>query len=232
MIKAVLQAGVISAVLAVPAFAGTPFVIKVECPLDGVKFDFVTTASHSTWGMHMDGMPVASWTFPMPIPQCPGTNLPVDQEEYSAEEKAALNALVLTPEYKAIQNETSYYVLDFVMKHRGEQTPESHVWMLLQATWQARSDARTYSRYAAELAEAMDSGLKRDAIEEAESWFFYQLAIANVQRQSGDFEGASKRLVLLGDYTQQGPMVSEWVNLTRTMIDAGDTSERPIRERP
>lgn len=58
MIKAILLAGVISAGLAAPAFAGLPHVIKVECPLDGVKFDFVTTASHSTWGFHMDGKPV------------------------------------------------------------------------------------------------------------------------------------------------------------------------------
>lgn len=232
MIRTILLAGVISAGLAVPAFAGLPHVIKVECPLDGVKFDFVTTLSHSTWGIHMDGMPVGSWTFPMPIPQCPSTNLPVDKDEYSAEEKAALTALVQTPEYRAIQNETSYYVLDFVMKQRGEQTPESHVWMLLQATWQAHGNAQTYSRYASELAEAMDSGLKRDAIEDAENWFFYQLAIANVQRQSGDFEGASKRMELMGDYTQAGPMVIEWANLTRTMIEAGDVSVRPVRERP
>lgn len=231
MIKAILLAGVISVGLAAPAFAGLPHVIKVECPLDGVKFDFVTTMSHSTWGFHMDGKPVGSWTFPMPIPQCPGTRLPVVGGEYSAEQKAALNALVLTPEYKAIQNEASYYVLDFVLRKTGEQKPEGHVWMLLQSTWQVDEDPATYSRYAAELVEAMDNGLKREDIEEQGNWPFYQLSIANVQRQAGDFDGARQRLAQLGDQVQSDPELLEWADLTRTMIEAGDTSTRPIRER-
>ena len=214
--------------LVTPALAGSPMPIEVVCPLDGQKFTHIVTASYSTWGMHLDGMPVGSWVFPMAVPQCPTSRLPVMKEDYSDAEKAALNALVLTPEYQAVQNEASYYLMDFVMAKTGEQTLESHIWMLLQATWQVREDAPTYGRYAVELVAAMDSGSESVKKENADNWPFYQLSVANVQRQSGDFDGAASRLALVEATSLDDPMVKTWSGVTRAMIEARDNSVKEI----
>lgn len=228
MMKKLLLAASLFAVMATPALAGSPMPIEVVCPLDGQKFTHISTASYSTWGMHMDGMPVGSWEFPMAVPQCPINRLPVMKEEYSDAEKATLNALVLTPEYKAVQNEASYYLMDFVMAKTGEQTPESHIWMLLQATWQVREDVPTYSRYATELVGAMDSGSDAVKAEDPENWLFYQLSVANVQRQSGDFDGAASRLAMVEATPSENPTVKIWSALSRTMIAAQDNTSKEI----
>lgn len=228
LVAASFCAVMVSSSLVTPALAGIPMPIEVVCPLDGQKFTHISTGSYSTWGMYMDGMPVGSWQFPMPVPQCPTTRLPVMKDEYSDVEKAALNALVVTPEYKAVQNEASYYLMDFVMAKTGEQTPESHIWMLLQATWQVREDVPTYNRYTAELVAAIDGGSDAVKVEDPENWLFYQLSVANVQRQSGDFEGAASRLALVEATPSENSTVKAWSALSRTMIAARDNSTKEI----
>lgn len=223
-----ILAGALALGMAPAAYAGTPYPIKVECPLTGETFTHTATASYSTYGMHMDGMPVGSWTFPMPVPQCPGSRFPVTKEVYSDAEKTALRALVLTPEYAAVQNEASYYVMDFVMAKTGEQTPESHVWLLLQATWQVRSDMAAYARYAAELAPAMDAASDQLKSEDPENWYFYQLSTANVLRQSGDFDGAAQRLAVVEAAPSDQPMINKWIELSRAMIVARDSRSEEI----
>jgi hypothetical protein len=230
MKKLILAVG-LALVMAPAAYAGTPYPIKVECPLTGETFTHTATASYSTYGMYLDGMPVGSWTFPMPVPQCPGSRFPVTKEDYTDAEKTALRALVLTSEYKAVQNEASYYVMDFVMARTGEQTPESHVWMLLQATWQVRADADVYARYAGELTAAMDAASDQLGSEDPANWYFYQLATANVLRQAGDFGGAASRVAVVEATPSDQPMVRKWIEMTRAMITARDnTSEEIPRE--
>ncbi|MFC5371435.1 hypothetical protein ACFPIF_02670 [Brevundimonas faecalis] len=222
--KKLMLAGILALGMAPVAYAGTPYPIKVECPITGETFTHTATASYSTYGMYLDGMPVGSWTFPMPVPQCPGSRFPVMKEDYSDAEKTALRALVLTPEYAAAQNEASYYLMDFVMARTGEQTPESHVWMLLQATWQVRADVAVYARYAGELAAAMDAANDQLKSDDSENWHFYQLSTANVLRQSGDFDGAASRLAVAEAVPSSQPVVQKWIEMTRAMIAARDNT--------
>lgn len=226
--KKLMLAGVLALGMASVAHAGTPYPIKVECPLTGETFMHTATASYSTYGMYLDGMPVGSWTFPMPVPQCPGSRFPVMKEDYSDAEKTALRALVLTPEYAAVQNEASYYVMDFVMARTGEQTPESHVWMLLQATWQVREDVAVYARYAGELAVAMDAAGDQLKSDDPANWYFYQLSTANVLRQSGDFDGAANRLAMVEVAPSDQPEIQKWIELSRAMISARDSTPKEM----
>lgn len=192
-----IMAAAVAALLGVstmPALAGTPYRAEATCPVDGKKFTWTSTASYSTWGMELDGKPIGSWNFPMPIPQCPGSGFPV-YREFSAREVEAIRALVQTPEYDAIKDETSYYVLAFVVgKLDADFSPWNRAWVLLKATWQARGDDAQYARYATETLEALDAALPSVREKGPAEWRGTQIIAANVERQAGRFEAATARL--------------------------------------
>lgn len=234
MVMAALAAGVLTAVGA-PAAAGTPVRVETVCPVDGKKFTWTTTASYSTWGMELDGKPIGSWHFPMTIPQCPDSKFPVYQEEWTDDQKATIRALVATPEYAAVRDEASYYLLRFVaerLQPADAEEPVAAGWLLLQATWQVRDEPERYARYARELVEAVDAELPALKGEDMDGWWFFQLATANVQRQAGDFAGAAARLDSL---TGETPVeqAAERVALTRQLIAAQDRKPTaPDPDRP
>ncbi|GEM_PF-1124833 len=223
MVMAAVAAGVLTAAGA-PAAAGTPVRVETVCPVDDKKFTWTTTASYSTWGMELDGKPIGSWHFPMTIPQCPDSKFPVYQEEWTDDQKAAIRALVATPEYAAVRDEASYYLLRFVaerLQPADAEDPVAAGWLLLQATWQVRDAPERYARYARELVAAVDAELPALKGEDMDSWWFFQLATANVQRQAGDFAGASARLDSLSGETPV-EQVAERIALTRQLIAAQD----------
>lgn len=220
---AAVAAGLLTAAGA-PATAGIPVRVETVCPVDDKKFTWTTTASYSTWGMELDGKPIGSWQFPMTIPQCPDSKFPVYQEEWTEEQKAAIRALVATPEYAAVKDEASYYLLRFVaerLQPADAEDPVAAGWLLLQATWQVRDDPERYARYAGELVTAVDAQLPALKAEDMDGWWFFQIATANVQRQAGDFDGATARLDSL---TGEAPVeqAAERVALTRQLIAAQD----------
>lgn len=222
MVMAAVAAGVLTAAGA-PAAAGIPVPVESVCPVDDKKFTWTTTASYSTWGMELDGKPIGSWHFPMTIPQCPDSKFPVYQEEWTEAEKAAIRELVATPEYAAVRDEASYYLLRFVaerLEPGDAEEPVAAGWLLLQATWQVRDEPERYARYARELVAAVDAELPALKGGDMDNWWFFQLATANVQRQAGDFAGASARLDSLTGEPPEG--VAERIALTRQLIAAGD----------
>lgn len=222
MVLAVVAVGLLAGAAA-PAAAGIPMRVQATCPVDGQKFMWTTTASYSTWGAELDAKPIGSWTFPMTIPQCPENGFPVYKEVFSDEEQAAIRALVLTPEYAAVKDEASYYVLRFVMEKLEEPEAMAVAWMLMQSTWQVReTDPDRYGRYAAETVAAMDLSLPTLKDSEPADWLYLQIATANVQRQAGDFSGALQRLDnLTGDLPEEG-QPAERIALTRQLIAAGN----------
>ncbi|MGQ2989914.1 MAG: hypothetical protein ACT6RD_08265 [Brevundimonas sp.] len=214
--------------LALPgvAAAGTPYQAEATCPVDGKKFTWTSTGSYSTFGMELDGMPIGSWTFPMPLPQCPGSRFPV-YRDFTPEEVTAIQALVMTPEYAAIKDEASYYVFGFVAARLEKDIPPlGSAWMLLKASWQVRDDPDRYGRYAAELIPAMDAAIGSLKDEDPAEWWGHQVILANVQRQSGDFDGAKARLDALPvtPPDSEGGDLVQRIAMTRRMIDAKDKS--------
>lgn len=212
------------------AEAGIPVTVQVACPLTGENFNFETTASYSTWGRDLDGLPQGSWTFPLAIPQCPGTRFPA-LEDLTPEQIEAARLLVETPEYQAIQGEAPYYVLAHVMDALDMGEPADHAWNLLQATWQAREDAATYGRYAAELSESWDAAAPGFRQESPEDWAWIETFVANVERQAGRADAASARLDALEGAELEDAELAERIALTRRLISEGDTRPHsPERE--
>lgn len=205
-----------------PASAGIPRRVEAVCPVNDQKFFWTTTASYSTFGSELDGQPFGSWTFPLTIPQCPESRFPV-YREFTDAEKTAIRALVATPDYAAIKDEASYYVLAFVIERLDQPAAIDKAWVLLQASWQVRdTDPARYGRYAAEIVPAMDAALPAMQAEEPADWWYFQIATANVLRQSGDFAGATARLdALQGQPPGEGDLVQR-VALTRELIAAGN----------
>lgn len=220
----ILAACAASALLAGPAAAGTPYEARAVCPVDGREFTWTSTASYSTWGSTLDAQPIGSWHFPLTIPQCPDSRFPLYKDEFTDAEKAAIQALVATPEYAAVKDESSYYLTHFVMSRLETLEPLGGAWLLVQATWQVREDADRYARYAAQAVPAMDAGLPGLKDSEPADWWYLQIAVANVQRQAGDFDGATARLdALTGDMPAEG-QPAERIAETRRLIAARDRS--------
>lgn len=62
-VLAAVAAGLLTAA-AWPVAAGTPYRAEATCPVDGQKFFWTSTASYSTWGSELDGLPIGRGPFP------------------------------------------------------------------------------------------------------------------------------------------------------------------------
>lgn len=207
------------------AQAGTPYTETVVCPVDGRSFTYTATASYSTFGRALDGKPHASWIMPLPLPQCPDSRFPVYRTDFSADEQARIRALVETPEYKAIKDEASYYVLWFVLGRMGEEGEGvDALWPLVKATWQVSDDPERYAHYVGQLTPLMDAALEPLRASQPADWWYLQLVLANLARQSGDFEGATARLVALDGIPPDVGDLVQRLDMTRGLIASRDRS--------
>lgn len=197
---------------------GMPVPVESVCPVDDQKFTWTTTTSYTIFDTALDGQPIGSWHFPLDIGQCPDSKFPVYKEEFTEEEKQAIRELVARPEYKAIQDEASYYVLSFVLSRLEEPEPLDTAWYLVQATWQVRDDAPRYRRYALETLAALDAGLEGMRESEPENWWYLQIVASNIERQSGDFEAATRRLDALPAEVPAEGSLAKRIALTRQLV--------------
>lgn len=211
--------------LAGAASAGTPYTAKAVCPVDGATFEYTSTGSYSTWGSFLDGMSQASWITPLPLPQCPASRFPVYRDDFSDVDKERIRALVETPEYKAVRDEASYYLLWYVADQlepprEGLDGP----WPLLQATWQSHDNTERYARYVALVIPLMDAVLPTLKAEKPADWWYFQIVLANLARQSGDFAAAAARLDSLEGSPPNVEDLAQRLTLTRELIARQDQS--------
>lgn len=178
-------------VLAGPAWAGTPYPVKMTCPVGGEKFTHIDTMSSSTWGARPDGKPYGSWTFPNPIPECPGNRLVVFKD-FSKAELKALKPLLESPAYRALWADTSYYRLAWLARELGLQDVDTG-WVLLQASWQADGDPARKARYQREFVAAINAASGPDDLEKLS----LQARAVNAERELGDFDAAAARALAL-----------------------------------
>lgn len=210
------------------ANAGTPYRQELTCPLDGQKFSFTNTMSYSTFGAMLDGMPMGSWIMPMPIPQCPGSNFPLFQETFSDAELATARALVAEPAYQAMKDESSYYVLRYVLaRMMPDREPIDDAWLLLSATWQAQDEPDRYARYVAETISVLDQASDTLRQEKPDDWIYVQTILANLSRQSGDFAAAGARLDALPSSVENTEMTRR-IRLTRDLIVRQDKTPQSL----
>jgi hypothetical protein len=227
------------AALALPtaaATAGTPVVRKMTCPIGGKAFDFATTGSYSTAGARPDGKPYGSWTFPLALPECPDNGL-VLYKEYEPAEVEKLAPLVASDAYQALRREdTPYYRAYWLMREMG-LGPESYLWALLQASWEADSKPALKARYQAELAEA---SAKVAADPASLNWLGMEGRAINALRELGRFDEAQARLARLpaaglapvaGEAADQARARKAWGDFLagqRKAIARKDASSEPL----
>lgn len=225
-----LAAGAAGLFAASSTLAGTPYTARATCPVDGRVFTYTATASLSTFGAELDGKTMASWTMPMPLPQCPGSLFPVYKETFTAEEAARIRALVETPEYQAVKDEASYFVFWFV-RERLEPPAEGldRPWPLVQATWQARDNPDQYRRYVELALPMLDEAMAGLREREPSDWWFMQTIAANLSRQAGDFDAALARLDgLTGEAPD--PQLTERVSVTRRLAQERNAQAMTVDE--
>lgn len=189
---AMLGLAAVAALLVAPqGQAGTPYPVKMSCAVGGEAFTHTATASYSTWGSRPDGKPYGSWTFPMPLPVCPGNGL-VMYRDFEKAEIALLTGLVASPEYRALvaARETPYFRAAW-LESRLAPGSEDAPWILLQATWETDDDPERQARYDAAFVTVIDA-LPAKAGDL--TWVALQGRAANAERQLGRFDAAAKRL--------------------------------------
>ena len=231
------------AAMAAPANAGFPVETEVTCPVGGETFTYVTTGSYSTFGQRPDGKPFGSWTFPLALPECPSNALVV-YREFKPDEIVLLTALVQSPEYQALKDETPYFRASWLAARMDRADPLTSTFLLLSATWESDGVPETKSRYQRAFADAASAkpvdSAKRDTL-------FLRFRLANAYRELGDFAAANSALdslpldaldvtVPTGDdvpYEIESDARSrrflfDAIPLMRKVIAAGDTSTEPL----
>lgn len=171
---------------AIPASAGSPIEVKIKCPVGGKRFTHIETAALTTWGERPDGKPYGSWTFPMPIPECPDNSL-VMYRDFEKHEIPALTALVQSSDYRALRAETTYYRAAWLAERMDRDKPRAPIWLLLRATWQVDETPALKARYQREFA-ARAAAVAVDATDVDSLILHYRLA--NAYRELGDFTAA------------------------------------------
>lgn len=175
---------------ATPAMAWGAAPVELTCPVGGEGFSFTPTASSLKFGERPDGKPLGPALLSPELPVCPGNQLVMFQSDFSADDKAALEKLIVDPGYRALPAGASYYRAAWLMR-RLNRDPQEIAAMILQASWQADADPAAKRRYQAEYAtliEPLVSG-KDDDLSMALAG-----RAANARRELGQFEAAGALL--------------------------------------
>jgi len=187
----ILAVGLALAYIGCSANAGTPYPVKMKCPVGGESFTFTSTHSMSTWGRRPDGKPYGSWEFPDPVPECPGNRL-VMFKAFSKDEIKALKPLLASDAYRALGDETTYYRIGWLAKALNVPNID-YPWLMLQASWQADGDEARKARYQREYVALVDAAPPGDA----DTWVDRQAQAVNAERELGQFDAAARRIAAI-----------------------------------
>ena len=188
-----ILAGVLLGLAVSPVSASTPYMAKMKCPVGGKSFEYLSTASYSTWGSRLDGKPYGSWEFPNPLPICPDNGLVVF-DEFSKEQIAVLKAAIAEQDYRAMSDrDTPYYRAHWLSRKLGRDAMDT-AWLLVQASWEADPDPTLKARYQREY---VDEIRAIPQPQDPQVWTIMQLRAANGLRELGRFEDAQALLASL-----------------------------------
>ncbi len=170
------------------------------CPLGGEKFKALAMGTHGTYGAQFDLKPIGSANYPRPLPVCPTNGFVMYQKDYSADELAAVEAIVSEPEYQEIYNRnTGYFLLAHIWERLGK-TDYDPWWLYLQASWEADDcDAALHQEYMIKTRDLALDRLENKKLEEDER-LTMEILIANIDRRLGNFDAAKERLELAFDF--------------------------------
>lgn len=140
---------------AAPAAAGRPVEVEMKCVVGGTPFTHVTASSYTIFWTRPDGMPFGSWQFPVALPECPDNKL-VMYRDFTPDEIAPLAALVASPEYAALAEETDYYRAQWLHTRLVGSEMEA-LGLLMQAGWQFEPGSAERNRHLDELIRRVDA---------------------------------------------------------------------------
>ena len=173
--------------------AGSPVSMEIKCPVGGKTFTHIGTASMSQWGSRPDGKPYGSWTFPVPIPECPDNGL-VIYREFSSDERKILKRVLATPEYQQMRGtETPYYRASWLMGQLNDPV-ENQLWFVQQAAWETDLDLQRKARYQEEFVRRASSEVKPEPPQDDLTWIVTQLRAVNALRELEKFDEALQLL--------------------------------------
>jgi hypothetical protein len=162
---------------------------EMTCPIGGASFTYTRPGPQSVKGTRPDGKPIGA-AAPPPLPECPDNGL-VLYKDYSPEEVTKLETLIASPAYQALRaSDTQYYRAYWLMKEMGVE-PETYLWALLQASWQADGRPELRSRYLGELVESSAKVAPNPA---SLNWVGMEAHAINALRELGRFDEALSRI--------------------------------------
>jgi hypothetical protein len=209
--RALMIIGVLA--LGAASHGGSPLPKKMKCPVGGKSFTYITTAAMSQWGARPDGKPYGSWTFPMPLPECPGNGLVV-YRDFSGDEVKALKSLLATPEYQQLRrDETPYFRAYWLMGKLGDPDDEQ-IWTIQQAAWESDAEPARKTRYQQEFVARARALVHPQAGQDDLLWIVTQMRAANALRELGSFDAASQLLDSIALTSLDVPVPAEQVTGT------------------
>jgi hypothetical protein len=165
-------------------------VTRVEtCPLGGGRFSYATTTYYRSYGERPDGKPFGSWTFPLPLPECPGNGLVV-YGHFERGELPRLGRIVASPAYRALRKKHGQHYRAYWLMKAMKEKPYRYIWSLIKATWEAEPNPRLRKSYLAELAATPVSAADLTQID----WLAAEARAINALRELGRFGEALARL--------------------------------------
>jgi hypothetical protein len=214
--------------------AGTPFAnaltfmeMELVCPVDGERFKTTLARSGTSVGQFLDLKPFGPTIAPWPLAKCPASGFVMYKQQFPEDEIARFREYVVSDEYKAlVAVHTNYYLTARLRAHLGEK-PSQLAYILLQATWEAKSPAQ-YQQYAAEALEAYKASLAEGSLDSKQS-LNSQFVAGELERRLGRFDDAKARfLAVAGHEEAKSEVFQQIVELQLQLIEAKNTSPRMI----
>jgi hypothetical protein len=131
----------------------------------------------------------------MPFPVCPDNGFVVYKNEFSKDEIAALEPIVLSEAYQeAKRQHTDHYMAAFMLERIGHSDRHEIATLYLQASWEAE-DGKTnlVDQYRSLSVKTFDEFLKGQSAR-SDRWWSAVIIAADLQRMLGDFGAVEKRL--------------------------------------
>lgn len=203
---------------------------EFTCPIDGEKFRTSLAASGTSYGRFLDLKPFGPTAAPWPLAKCPSTGFVLYKETFSEGEIARLREYVGSDEYKGLKSDhSSYYLAAKLRTHLGEK-PNQLAYMLLQATWEAKSGEQ-YRQYAAAALEAYKLALAEPYADQ-QRWISDQLVAGELERRLEQFDSSKSRFVSLAERDElKTGVLRDIVELQLQLIEAKDSSSKMIPQR-
>jgi hypothetical protein len=193
------------------AWAGSPMPVQMKCPVGGKKFTYISTATSSQWGSRPDGKPYGSWTFPMPLPECPDNGL-VMYREFKPAEIKLLKKLLASSEYRQLLSnaDVPYYRAYWLMGKLGEVAVDQ-VWVLQQAAWEADLRPELKKRYQDEFVQRVRALPRPEDAQGEMTWIVMSFRAANALRELARFDEALQLLDAVPTASLDVPVPAEKV---------------------